>query len=171
MAGIKKMRTRRTVGLLVLMALSLAACTTQGTYGALAAQTPIYPPAVFAHRVSAPDVDIYWNCTQSEAGLLRVNGVAQNTGGREVRFVELQLEGVDAKDRNIVQAAAAVPDIILYTNQVSPFEMDLQPVGREVRYDLFYQYSIGRRLARQDIPFMARDICSETQHRVTNMSQ
>lgn len=165
------MKTTRNVGLLLVVALTLAACTTQGTYGPLAAQAPIYPPAVFAHRVSAPDVDIYWNCTQPEAGLLRVNGVAQNSGGREVRFVELQLEGVDAKDRNIAQAATAVPDIILFTNQVSPFELDLRTVGSEVRFDLFYQYSIGGRLARQDIPFMARDICSEAQHRVTNMSK
>ncbi len=155
--------------LLLLVALTLAACSPQGPYRPLAAQPPIYPQAVFAHRVSSPDVDIYWNCTRPEEGLLRVNGVAQNTGGREVRFLELQLEGVDAKDRNIVEAAAAVPDIVLYTNQMSPFELDLRTVGSEVRYDLFYQYSIGSRLSKQDIPFMARDICSETQHRVTNM--
>ncbi len=129
----------------------------------------MYPQATFAHRVSSPDVDIYWNCTRGESGLLRVNGVAQNTGGREVQFLELQLEGVDAKGRSVSDAAAKVSDVVLYTNQVSPFELALSPAGSEVRYDLFYRYSIGRRLSKQDIHFMARDVCSETQHRVTNM--
>lgn len=154
---------------LLLVILALPACTPQGPYGPQAAQPPIYPQAVFAHRVSSPDADIYWNCTVPESGILRINGVAQNTGGREVRFLELQVEAVDAKDRNILEAATAVPDILLYTNQISPFQLDLRTSGSEVRYDLFYQYSIGMRLSKQDMRFMARDICSETQHRVTNM--
>ena len=161
------MQTTRNSVLLLLVIMVLPACTSQGPYGALAAQPPIYPQATFAHRVSSPDVDIYWNCSQPEAGLIRVNGVAQSTGGREVRFLKLQLEGVDAKDQKTLEAAAAVPDIVLYTNQMSPFELTLRTAGSEVRYDLFYQYSIGS--ISRDFHFMARDVCSQTQHRVTNM--
>ncbi|HYL80078.1 MAG TPA: hypothetical protein VEU07_04645 [Candidatus Acidoferrum sp.] len=161
------MQTTRNSVLLLLVILVLPACTSQGPYGVLAAQPPIYPQKTFAHRVSSPDVDIYWNCSPPEAGLLRVTGVAQNTGGRDVRFLELQLEGVDAKDRNILEAAAAVPDIVLYSNQMSPFELDLRTAGSEVRFDLFYQYSIGS--ISRELHFMARDVCSETQHRVTSM--
>lgn len=155
------MSTTRNNLLLLVVALVLPACASQGPYES------VYPQAVFAHRVSSPDVDIYWNCTQPEAGLVRFGGVAQNTGGAYVRFLKLQVAGVDAKDRNIVEAAAAVPDISLYTNQKSPFQMDLRTAGGEVRFDLFYQYSIGS-LSRE-LHFMARDVCSETQHRVTNM--
>jgi hypothetical protein len=157
------------IGLLMLAGMVLSACAPQGTYGPLAGMTPVYPPAAFAHRVSTPDVDIYWNCSQPEPGLLRLNGVAKNSGGREVRFLKLELVSMNAKDQNLLQAAAAVPDIVLYTNQQSPFQLDLPTTGAEARYDLFYEYSLGVRLSTQDIRFMARDVCSESQHRVTNM--
>lgn len=161
------MQIRKT--LLALAGMVLAACSTPGTYGPLVEGKPMYPPAVFAHRVATSDVMIYWNCSQPEPGLLQLDGVAQNIGGREVRFLELHLTAVDAKDRNILEAAAAVPDIVLYTNQLSPFHLDLRTPGTEVRFDLFYQYSLGSRLSKQDMQFMARDVCSPTQHRVTNM--
>lgn len=162
------METTRNIILLLLVVLALPACTSQGPDRPLAAEPPIYPQAVFAHRVSSPEVDIYWNCTGPESGFLRVNGVGQSTGGREVRFLEIKLEGVDAKDRSVSKAATAVPDIVLHTNQISPFQLELRTVGTEVRFDLFYQYTLGMRLSKQDI-FMARDVCSETQHRLTNM--
>ena len=153
--------------LLALAGLAASACA-PGT-GYQSSAPPVYPPAVFAHRVATSDVEIYWNCSHPEPELVRVNGVAKNTGGREVRFLELQLVAVSAEERHILKAATAVPDIVLHTNQVSPFQLDLRTMGREVRYDLFYQYSIGVRLSTQNSQFMARDVCSETQHRVSNM--
>ena len=166
--GPGSMQIRKT--LLALAGMVLAACSTQGTYGPLVEGKPMYPPAVFAHRVATSDVEIYWNCSQPDPDVVQLDGVAQNIGGREVRFLELQLEAVDAKERNISEAAAAVPDIVLYTNQLSPFQLNLRTASTEVRFDLFYQYSLGDRLSKQDIQFMARDVCSATQHRVTNMS-
>ncbi|HSB73384.1 MAG TPA: hypothetical protein VLT62_29000 [Candidatus Methylomirabilis sp.] len=160
-----------SLGLVALAGMVLSACGAPGTYRTQAEAPPAYPPAVFAHRVATADVEIYWNCSHPGKGVLRVNGVAKNSGGREVRFLELQLDAMDGKNRNILHTATAIPDILLYTNQSSPFQLDLRTTGAEVRYDLFYQYNLGRRIGFQDTRFMARDVCSETQHRITNMSQ
>jgi hypothetical protein len=110
-----------------------------------------------------------------------VEGVAQNPwASQEVRFLELELVGVDGQERSVSEAATAVPDFLLRTNEISPFHLDLRTAGTEVRFDLFYQYRFqdngGRflagspvgvpRLLAQTHRFMARDVCSETQHRV-----
>ena len=88
-----------------------------------------------------------------------------------MRFLELELDSVDGKDSSLARAAAALPDIVLYINQVSPFHLQLPTRGDEVRFDLFYQYRLPPRIGALDLGseerrFMARDVCSETQHRV-----
>jgi len=167
-------------GLLLLLGMGLSACAADGTWRPPAAST-LYPPAVFAHRVESSHVALYWNCTRPEPGVLRLEGVAQNPwSSQAVRFLELELVGVDARERTVSEAAAAVPDFLLHTNQISPFRLDVRTVGSEVRFDLFYQYRFqengGRfvagapgsapRILAQTQRFMARDVCSETQHRV-----
>jgi hypothetical protein len=146
----------------------------------------LYPPAVFAHRVASSHVELYWNCGRPEPGVLRLDGVAQNTWAQqEVRFLELDLAGVDERDRPVSHAATALPDFLLRTNQISPFQMDLRTTGTEVRFDLYYRYRFqengGRfmaghpvgvsRLLAQTTGFMARDVCSETQHRMLKPGQ
>lgn len=142
----------------------------------------LYPPDVFAHRVATSHVVLYWNCTRPEADLLRVDGVAQNPwSSQEVRFLELELVGVDREDRVVSETKGAVPNILLGTNQISPFRLDLRTVGGEARFDLYcrYQYDdteemdallagppiVGPRLLASTQNSLARDVCSETQHR------
>jgi len=142
--------------------LLLAACSTTGPLGVPASGPTNYPPANFTHRVSTADVDVFWNCTQPESGLVEVDGVVQNTGGRDVKFMELNLVGVDPRNYSVSQATASLPDTVLSTNQISPFRMSFRTVGSEARFDLYYQYYPGpRRDAHRNF---ARDACSPTLH-------
>jgi len=154
-----------------LLAFALAACTAGGPGHTVPTQPPLYPPAVFAHRVSTAAVTVYWNCTQPEPGALYVDGVVQNTGPGEVRYAEVEIVSVDARDRTIASVRTAVPDVVIQTNQMSPFRLGLRTVGAEARIDLYYEYrarSVFGMGASQMSPerFRARDVCSESQHRV-----
>ena len=117
---------------MALAGMVLSACAADGT--------TVYPTAAFAHRVATQDVEICWNCTKLEPGLLRLDGVARNIGGQEVRFLELELDSVDGKDSSPARAAAALPDSVLHINQVSPFHLQLPTRGNEARFDLYYRY-------------------------------
>ena len=172
---------KHRVAFSVLLAIGLSACTANGTLQLPAETSATYPPAVFSHRVGTSHVVLYWNCTRPEPGLLRLEGVAQQAGSSQpIRFLEMELAGVDARELYVSQAFAALVDILLHTNQISPFGLDLRTTGTEVRFDLFYRYHfqdnghpfvagplVGwSRLSAQNQQFMARDVCSETQHRV-----
>ncbi|MEK7206013.1 MAG: hypothetical protein AAB254_10960 [candidate division NC10 bacterium] len=157
------------------LALALGACASP------AAQPAPYPPDAYAHRVATSHVVLYWNCGRPEAGILRGEGVAQNPwSSQEVRFLEVEVVGVDNRERTVSHAKGAAQDILIRTNQFSPFQMELRPAGSEVRFDLYYEYRFqdveeqarlagplvgAPRLLAQTQRFLARDACSETQHR------
>jgi len=131
------------------------------------AESKLYPPAVYARRVSTNDVDVYWNCTRPEPTLVRFEGVVHNWRGGRVKFLELELVGADARDRYVSGGKTALKDFVLYTNQISPYALQVRPAGTEERFDLFYWYYIDARIGesgRQQ--FLARDACSPHQHRV-----
>jgi hypothetical protein len=162
---------KKPLRLVTLLLLGMGACATQETQRSAPAQPPLYPPAVFAHRVSTTAVTVYWNCTHPEPGALSVEGVVQNTGPGEVRYAEVEIVSVDARDRTIASVRTAVPDVVIQTNQMSPFRLGLRTVGAEARIDLYYEYrarSVFGMGASQMSPerFRARDVCSESQHRV-----
>ncbi len=140
-----------------------AACSPPGPYQVPASGPGSYPLAVYTHRVGTPDVLVYWNCTQPEPGVVQVDGVVQNTGGREVWYAEVNLVGADVRDASVSQASGSVPDATLITNQIAPFHLRLRTAGSERRLDLYYQYYLGSRLVRP-IRNFARDACSPTQH-------
>lgn len=147
------------------VSLILSACAGPGNGGP--AESKIYPPAVYAHRVSTNEVHVYWNCTRPEPTLVRFEGVVQNWKGGQVKFMELELVGADARGKYVSGGKTALKDIVLYANQISPYALQVRPAGVEERFDLFYWYYIDARLgesARQQ--FLARDACSPTQHRV-----
>ena len=168
--------------LLVILAMNVAACASlEATQHE--AKRQAYPPDVFAHRVSTSEVVLFWNCVRVDPHVMRVEGVAQNPSSPQpVRYLELELVGVDGRNRIVSQARGSARDSMLHTNQVSPFGMDLRTAGSEVRFDLYYQYRFlegqemdallsgppveGLRLLAQTSRFMARDVCSETQHRI-----
>ncbi len=99
------------------------------------------PTAGFTHRVANAQVVLYWTCTRPESDSLRVEGIAQSPWSPQpIRFMEFNLVGVDARDRQVSATGAALPAILLYTNEVSPFRLDLKPAGTETRFDLYYEY-------------------------------
>ena len=157
---------KRSVYLWVGVAMLMAGCTGPGTGSSGASVERIYPPSVYAHRVSTPHVSVYWNCTQLPNDASRVEGVVQSSKGGRVKFVELELAGAGPRRGYVSSVKTALPDIILQTNQISPFAFELQKSGAE-RLDMFYQYEIdaahGEEIQQRH---MIRDVCSPTQHRV-----
>ena len=157
------------------LVLALGACALP------AARPSPYPPDAYAHRVASSHVVLYWNCVRPEPGILRVQGVAQNPwSSQEVRFLEAELVGVDGRERTVSYAKGAAQDILIRTNQFSLFQVELRAAGSEVRFDLYYEYRFqdvemearlagplagAPRLLAQIQRFLARDVCSEAQHR------
>ena len=163
------------------LAMGLAACTSLQPLRTAEGQPPAYPPSVFSHRVGTTQVVLYWNCLRPDPGVLSVEGVAHNPYFSEIRFLEFELVGVNSEDRAVSEARGEVPDFLLRTNQISPFRLDLRTVGSEVRFDLYYSHRSqqnlrsflagppvgGPRLFVQATNrFLARDVCSERQHRI-----
>lgn len=163
--------------LLAKVALAVAACAAVDTRG-----TPT-PLDTFVHRVANAELVLRWNCVRPAAGTLRIEGVANNPWqAQPIGSLELQAVGVDAQDRQTTEARAKARDLQILTNQQSPFQLDLQIVGTEVRVDLYYQYVFNqeweagevlvagppmfepRRYAQSTIGYMVRDACSPTQH-------
>lgn len=132
------------------------------------------------HRVATAEVVLQWNCGQPAAGILRVEGVVQSPWqAQPIRFVELQVVGVDAQGHQTSEAAGKTRDIQIFTNQQSPFALDLRTTGTEARFDLYYQYIFTHEyetamvagppmaassLHAQTTTNVVRDACSATQH-------
>ncbi len=176
-------RLRMRVAFLGILGLALAACAGGGMTGLPVAETIAYPPPGFVHRVASSHVDLYWNCARPSPEAIRLDGLAFNPwSAQEIRFLEFELVGVDARERAVSSAKGEARDFLLGTNRSTPFQLDVKSTGTEVRFDLFYQYRFnegndGRLLAGPPVGrplllaqamkrFMARDVCSESQHRV-----
>jgi hypothetical protein len=167
--------------LAAILATALAACTSLQMGESPGARQPSYPPDTFAHRVATSHLVLFWNCSRPETNLLRLDGVVHNPwSSQPVRFVEFELVGVNGEDRIVSETKGEVRDITISTNQISPFSLDLRTMGGEARFDLYYGYqyedadldallagppAAGSRLLAWTNRFLARDVCSETQHR------
>ena len=168
--------------LIAALALNVAGCASPGTGQQSGGRPSVYPPDVFSHRVGTSEIVLYWNCSRPDPGVLRVDGVAQSPwAAQPIRFLEFDLVGVNDRDRTVSDAKGAAQDIQIFTNQISPFQLDLRLAGSEARFDLYYEYQFTTEemealLAGPPVPvtwlsamtnrYMARDICSEAQHRV-----
>jgi hypothetical protein len=161
--------------LVVPLVLGLMSCVS----GQAPPTTPPVSPSAFAHRVGSAHVVLYWNCERPEAGRLQLDGIAQSPWS-EIRSLEFELVGVDRRDRIVSEIRGEARDPVIGSNQISPFRLDLQTVGGEVRFDLFYQHQFvpegmdallagpptpRPRLVGQANRFLIRDACSEAQHR------
>lgn len=159
------------------IAMAVTACAAMD---AASTQTPL---ETFAHRAANSDLVLRWNCVQPTAGTLRIDGVAHNPWqAQPIGYLELQAVGVDAHGRQTAEAEGKARDIQIFTNERSPFQLDLKTTGTEVRVDLYYQYRVnhewesgalllagppvaGLRLYAQSTNTnMVRDACSPTQH-------
>ncbi|MCX5733704.1 MAG: hypothetical protein NTW68_05200 [candidate division NC10 bacterium] len=180
----KRERWSIRVAVLFVLGLALSACAADGTFKPLTSTSTPYPPSGYMHTVQTSHVVLYWNCAQPEAGVLRLEGAAYNPWmSAPVQYLEFELEGVDAMAGSVSEGKAAARDIQIHTNRSSPFQIDLRTTGKEVRYDLYYQYRMndgqgGNRMdasldwdgpvlfAQQNRRFSVRDACSDTQHLV-----
>jgi len=160
--------------LLAVVAMGVISCAAVDTAGTGA------PPDTFTHRAANAEVLLLWNCLQPASGVLRVEGVARNPWqAQPIRYLEVQVVGVDAQGRQTAEGAGKARDIQLFTNQQSPFQLDVRTAGAEVRFDLYYQYlfnaeydnallagppTVGPRRYAQTRTNMVRDACSPTQH-------
>jgi len=160
--------------LLLLFAMAVTSCVAVDTVGTGAS------PGAFTHRAATSEVILLWTCLQPTPDLLRVEGVASNPWqAQPIRYLEFQMVGVDEKGRQTAEAAGKARDVQIFTNQQSPFQLDLRTEGAEVRFDLYYQYlfnqeydtamvagppMVGPPLHAQTNTHMVRDVCSPTQH-------
>ena len=165
------------MGLVFVM--SLAGCAAMEARGSGA--MPGAPPEAFAHRVATSEVVLLWNCLEPEPGRLRVEGVAQNPWqSQPISYLEFDLVGVNAQNRTTAETTGEARDLQLYTNESTPFQLDLTTTGTEVRFDLYYHYRFydefemdaliaGPPVASPRLPanqnHLVRDACSPTQHR------
>ena len=91
----------KPIGWLALLPMGLAACAGAGSGGLSISEAAPYPPAVYQHRVSTNDVEIYWNCAQPEAGAAHMEGVVRNSKGGVVGFLQLELAAADAQGKYV----------------------------------------------------------------------
>jgi hypothetical protein len=168
--------------LILAIGVALASCAADGSLSAPATQATPYPPPGFSHTIQTSAVVLYWNCGQPESNVVEVNGVAFNPWqSQPVRDLEVELVGVDVRDRTVSETSAVAPDTQIHTNQSTPFQLRLRTSGSESRLDLYYRYKFqeggrdfivagpgwnGPVLLAQQMQFRVRDACSESQHRV-----
>ena len=128
------------LGLLAFLGSGLVACGSEGGPGVPGSTPEAFPPTGYAHQRETEAVDLYWNCTQPAPDRLLLQGVAVNSVAPEVRYLELTVVGVDAHGATVSEATGAARKSVIGTRQSAPIEMELRTTGREVRFDLFFQY-------------------------------
>jgi hypothetical protein len=155
---------QRGIILLALAVLGASACATPDT------RTELQPASAFAHRVSAGEVRVFWNCSQPEPNLLQVDGMVQNVGGGQVRFAEVEVVAVNAGGQTVGSARSAVRDSVLQTNQRSPFQVQVRTAAEAARFDMFYWHLVREAFGasgpgQRRVQNMVRDICLPMEHR------
>jgi hypothetical protein len=171
----------------VAVVMSLAGCAAVDAPGSRT--TSGLPPEAFAHRVGTSELVLFWNCSQPEPGVIRIEGIAQSPWqAQPIRYLEFTLLGVGAQEETTAKATGTARDIQIMTNQSSPFQLNLKSAGAETRFDLYYNYRyaheydssssligtrgtvvagpamVNSRLFAQTETFLARDVCSPTEH-------
>ena len=142
---------------LVLLTMGLVAC------GPTRMSTA--PGREFPHRVTDGMAEIRWDCTRTEAGEVRIEGVANNPFfPQPIKNFQVQVYEVGANDKSVLRASASARDVLIQPNSRSPFELVFTSAGRAARYDLIYLYRIeeSKHTARGgEQRALARDICTD----------
>jgi hypothetical protein len=122
----------------ILVVLGVPGCATE--IGTMAVQgAPDF--ARFAHTSATQYVTLYWDCTRTESGWLRLEGVGVNLWEPvPPRFLELNLFGVDAQGQVLSRTQGVAQGVELLKNFPAPFRLELTEQGGEVRVDLVYRY-------------------------------
>jgi hypothetical protein len=125
-----------------LLTAGLAACAPLGdSPGAPTRRVPVQESFDgYSQRAGSARVVLYWNCLRPEPGALRMDGLAHNPHLAELRFLEFELVGVNDRESTVSNVRGSAGDVVLRTNQLSRFVLDLKTAGSEVRYDLYYTF-------------------------------
>jgi len=134
--------TRIRFILLAVIGAMLSACASDpGTYRPLSpASAPL--AASFSHRAASPDVELLWNCSQPRPEVMRLSGAAGNIGQREVQSIMLRARSWRLGEMPMLLTEEALPEIILYSRTLSPFQIDLKLEKTPSRIDLFALYQV-----------------------------
>jgi len=142
---------------LVLLTIGLVACGP--------ARMSTAPGREFLHRVTDGTAELRWDCTRTEAGEVRIEGVANNPFfPQPIKDFQVQVFEVGANDVSVLRASASAHDVLIQTNSRSPFEVAFKPAGRAARYDFVYVYRIeeSKHTARGgEQRTLARNICPD----------
>jgi hypothetical protein len=143
---------------LVLVTMCLVACGPN--------KMSIAPAREFPQRVTDGRAELRWDCSRTEAGEVRIEGVANNPFfPQPIRGLQVQVFGVDTNGVSVQRTSARTRDFLIRTNAPSPFEATFMPLSTDVRYDLMYVYRIdeGRRLSDRggEERSFARNICPD----------
>jgi hypothetical protein len=138
LSTMQKMIRLRLVLLVILGAVASACATDKGQLVPLSAPIPL--PASFSHRAASADVELLWNCSQPRPEALRLAGAARNIGQRDVQSVGLTVRSLRAGEMPILLTAEALPNVMLYGRDLSPFQIDLPLEKTPSRIDLSGEY-------------------------------
>jgi hypothetical protein len=160
---------RVKAGFLAILTLIGSGCAAPaGQWETVRPRPEAYRPSVFAHRMVAEDVEMFWSCSRPQPSLIQVDGIAKNIGKGEVHLLGMELHDVDRLTERMLHSAEGVSDLILHPDRFSPFEMELQPASANGRVDLLYTYRIISmgiiRTTTTDKHLLTHDMCSATQH-------
>jgi len=102
---------------------------------------PMPPLDSYAHQVNDGNVALYWNCSRPETGLVQVAGWANNPYyPQPIKELEFTLYGLDAQGRTVSTSQASAQALQIFTNNPTPFTINLRTRGEETRYEFLYQY-------------------------------
>ncbi len=120
----------------------------------------------YAHEAERGIVNLYWNCSRPEAGLLVVEGYAISPYTGPVQDLKFRLEGVDAKGAPISQASLVAKSYMIQMMQPEPFRLELRTQGAETSFNLVYTYTAKESSGGQtdtggpiDHNMLARNVC------------
>jgi hypothetical protein len=142
---------------LVLLTMFVAACGSTGMSAA--------PERAFSRRVTDGKAELQWDCSRTEAGEVRIEGVANNPFfSQPIKGFQVQVYGVASNGASVLRASASARDFLIQTNARSPFEITFRPAGTDAQYDFSYVYDIEE---AKHIPrggeerSLARNICPD----------
>ncbi len=130
------------LGLMTVIGAVFSACTSDtGTY------KPLFPPPApsptsFTHRAASPDVELLWNCAQTQPEIMTITGAARSIGRRDVQSIMLRARSLRAAEMPILLTEEALPEIILYSRDLSPFQIDLKLEKTPSQINLFAEYQV-----------------------------
>ena len=123
------------------LCLVVAACAADGSRTSVLIGAEPFPPPDLPHRAASSHVEFYWRCDRTDPGMMRIAGLARNPwSSQAVQYLEFEAAGVDRDGRVVSEGHAVASADFLGTNQLTRFRLDIRSSGREVRYDLYYQY-------------------------------